>query len=186
MRTLLLHLALPLVLLSSCGSDNSPADSPAAAAPAAGAPAPASAEVSAAQALADSLVALPAAEPADKAAARHYAQFVADWQGSDLDASVKEHPVVRSGWARYRYVLRTVARSRGLPRVQPEDVATWNGLAGRCETVATMLLALTKEPNVTVTQALPTLLGFEGGTGQARFAAERHLKYLLHPQTRKQ
>lgn len=186
MRTQLLHLALPLALLSSCGADKSPADSPAAAVPVAGASAPTSDEVAAAQALADSLVALPTAEPADKAAARNYAQFVATWQDSDLDAAVKEHPVVRSGWARYRYVLRTVARSRGLPRVQPEDVATWNGLAGRCETVATMLLALTKEPNVTAMQALPTLLGFEGGTGQARFAAERHLKYLLHPQTRNQ
>lgn len=135
-------------------------------------------------AFADSLAAAPKAEKADIAAARAYAQAVNTWEASDLNAAVKEHPVVANVWKRYRYVLRIVVRSRGMKRVKPEDVATWNGFTPQCEQVMKMLLPLTQEPNVTATQALPTLQSVEAGIGNVRFAVERHLMYLEHPYTR--
>lgn len=138
----------------------------------------------AAVAFADSLASAPKAEKADIAAARAFAQAVNTWEASDLNAVVKEHPVVANVWKRYRYVLRTVVRSRGLKRVKPEDVATWNGFTPQCEEVMKILLPLTQEPNVTATQALPTLQNVESGIGRVRFAAERHMMYLEHPYTR--
>lgn len=101
-----------------------------------------------------------------------------------MNPAVKEHPVLANVWKRYRYVLRTVVRSRGMKRVKPEDVATWNGFTSECEEVMKMLLPLTQEPNVTATQALPTLQSVESGIGRVRFAAERHMMYLEHPYTR--
>ena len=138
----------------------------------------------AAVAFADSLAAVPKAEKADIAAAEAYAQAVNSWEASDLNPAVKEHPAVANIWKRYRYVLRTVVRSRGMKRVKPEDVATWNGFTPQCEQVMKMLLPLTQEPRVTATQALPTLQSVEAGIGNVRFAAERHLMYLEHPYTR--
>lgn len=138
----------------------------------------------AAVAFADSLAAASKAEKADIAAARAFAQAVNIWEASDLNTAVKEHPVVTNIWKRYRYVLRTVVRSRGLKRVKPEDVATWNGFAPQCEEAMKMLLPLTQEPNVTATQALPTLQSVDSSIGRVRFAAERHLMYLEHPYTR--
>ncbi len=138
----------------------------------------------AAMAFADSLAAAPKAEKADIAAARAYAQAVNTWEASTLNPAVKEHPVLANVWKRYRYVLRTVVRSRGMKRVKPEDVATWNGFTSECEEVMKMLLPLTQEPNVTATQALPTLQSVESGIGRVRFAAERHMMYLEHPYTR--
>ena len=138
----------------------------------------------AAMAFADSLAAAPKAEKADIAAARAYAQAVNTWEASALKPAVKEHPVLANVWKRYRYVLRTVVRSRGMKRVKPEDVATWNGFTAECEEVMKMLIPLTQEPNVTATQALPTLQRVEAGIGNVRFAAERHLMYLEHPYTR--
>ncbi|MBH8560353.1 hypothetical protein I7X13_19990 [Hymenobacter sp. BT442] len=133
---------------------------------------------------ADSLASAPKAEKADIAAARAYAQTVNTWESSGLNAVVKEHPVVANVWKRYRYVLRTVVRSRSLKRVKPEDVATWNGFTPQCEEAMKMLVPLIQEPNVTATQALPTLQSVESSIGRVRFAAERHLMYLEHPYTR--
>ena len=138
----------------------------------------------AATAFADSLAATPKAEKADIAAAQAYARAVNTWEASDLNPAVKEHPAVANIWKRYRYVLRTVVRSRGMKRVKPEDVATWNGFTPQCEQVMKILLPLTQEPSVTASQALPTLQSVEAGIGNVRFAAERHLMYLEHPYTR--
>ncbi|WP_460616228.1 hypothetical protein [Hymenobacter ruber] len=138
----------------------------------------------AAVAFADSLASAPKAEKADITAAQAFAQAVNTWEASDLNAAVKEHPVVANVWKRYRYVLRTVVRSRGMKRVKPEDVATWNGFTPQCEEAMKMLLPLTQEPNVTATQALPTLQSVDSSIGRVRFAAERHMMYLEHPYTR--
>ncbi|GAB3879592.1 hypothetical protein GCM10028824_43260 [Hymenobacter segetis] len=138
----------------------------------------------AAVAFADSLASAPKAEKADITAARAFAQAVNTWEASDLNGAVKEHPVVANIWKRYRYVLRTVVHSRGMKRVKLEDVATWNGFTPQCEEAMKMLLPLIQEPNVTATQALPTLQSVHSGISRVRFAAERHMMYLEHPYTR--
>ena len=179
---------LPLLglaaLLTGCGSDKATTATDNTAVEVAPPTISTSPVAGAATAFADSLAAAPKAEKADIAAARAYAQAVNTWQASELNPAVKGHPVVANVWKRYRYVLRTVVRSRGMKRVKPEDVATWNGFAAECEEVMKMLLPLTQEPNVTATQALPTLQSVESGIGRVRFAAERHMMYLEHPYTR--
>ena len=186
MKKTLLPLLGLTALLAGCGSDTTTTTGTASKAAAEAAP-PAiytSPVAVAATAFADSIAAIPKAEKADVAAIRAYAQAVNAWEASALNPAVKEHPVVANIWKRYRYVLRTVVRSRGMKRVKPEDVATWNGFTPQCEQVMKMLLPLTQEPNVTATQALPTLQSVEAGIGNVRFAAERHLMYLEHPYTR--
>lgn len=179
---------LPLLglaaLLTGCGSDKTTTTAENKAAEIAPPSTSTSPLAVAATAFADSLAAAPKAEKADIAAARAYAQAVNTWEASDLKPVVKEHPVVANTWKRYRYVLRTVVRSRGLKRVKPEDVATWNGFTPQCEEAMKMLLPLTQEPNVTATQALPTLQSVDSSIGRVRFAAERHMMYLEHPYTR--
>ena len=179
---------LPLLglaaLLTGCGSDKTTTTMDNKAVAVAPPTIFASPVAGAATAFADSLAAAPKAEKADIAAARAYAQAVNTWEASALKPAVKEHPVLANVWKRYRYVLRAVVRSRGMKRVKPEDVATWNGFTPQCEQVMKMLLPLTQEPNVTATQALPTLQRVEAGIGNVRFAAERHLMYLEHPYTR--
>ena len=179
---------LPLLglaaLLTGCGSDKPTTVTNNTAVEAAPPTISTSPVAAAAVAFADSLAAAPKAEKADIAAARAYAQAVNTWQASALNPAVKEHPMVANVWKRYRYVLRTVVRSRGMKRVKPEDVATWNGFTAECEEAMKMLLPLTQEPNVTATQALPTLQSVESDIGRVRFAAERHLMYLEHPYTR--
>jgi len=182
-KTMLLIFGLA-ALLTGCGSDKSTTSTDIKAVAVASTATSTSPVAMAAVAFADSLAAVPKAEKADIAAARAYAQAVNTWEASNLNAAVKEHPVLANVWKRYRYVLRTVVRSRGMKRVKPEDVATWNGFTPQCEQVMKMLLPLTQEPNVTATQALPTLQSVEAGIGNVRFAAERHLMYLEHPYTR--
>ncbi len=186
MKKTMLLLSGLAAALTGCGSDTTATATMAsqAAAEVKAAVVPASPVAAAATAFADSLAAAPKAEKADVAAIRAYAQAVNTWEASGLNPAVKEHPVVADIWKRYRYVLRTVVRSRGLKRVQPEDVATWNGFTPQCEEAMKMLLPLTQEPDVTATQALPTLQAVESSIGRARFAAERHLMYLEHPYTR--
>lgn len=184
MKKIMLTLISLAALLTGCGSDKATTLIDNKAVETTPPPTSASPLAVAATAFADSLTAVPKAEKADIAAARAYAQAVNTWQASALSPAVKEHPVVANIWKRYRYVLRTVVRSRGMKRVKPEDVATWNGFTAQCEEAMKMLLPLTQEPNVTATQALPTLQTVESGIGRVRFAAERHLMYLEHPYTR--
>ena len=171
-------------LLAGCGSDTTTATDTKAAAEDAATAISGSPVAAAASAFADSLAAAPKAEKADIAAGRAYAQAVNTWEASTLNPAVKGHPVVANVWKRYRYVLRTVVRSRGMKRVKPEDVATWNGFTAECEEAMKLLLLLTQEPNVTAIQALPTLQTVESSIGRVRFAAERHMMYLEHPYTR--
>lgn len=179
---------LPIIalaaLLAGCGSDTTTATDTKTAAEVTTPAAAESPVAVAATAFADSLAAAPKAEKADIAAVRAYAQAVNTLEASDLNPVVKGHPVVANVWKRYRYVLRTVVRSRGMKRVKPEDVATWNGFTAECEEAIKMLLPITQEPNVTATQALPTLQSVESSIGRVRFAAERHMMYLEHPYTR--
>jgi hypothetical protein len=184
MKKTMLSIFALAALMTGCGSDKSTTSTDHKAVAAAFPATSTSPVAMAAVSFADSLSAIPRAEKADVAAARAYAQAVNTWEGSNLNAAVKAHPVVANVWKRYRYVLRTVFRSRGMKRVKPEDVATWNGFTPQCEQVMKMLLPLTQEPNVTVSQALPTLQSVEAGIGNVRFAAERHLMYLEHPYTR--
>jgi len=185
MKNIMLPILGLAALLAGCGSDTTTTATDTKATAEAAAPANSASSVAvAATAFADSLAAAPKAENADISAARAYAQAVNTWEASALKPAVKEHPVVANVWKRYRYVLRTVVRSRGMKRVKPEDVATWNGFTPQCEEVMKMLLPLTQEPGVTATQALPTLMSVEAGIGNVRFAAERHMMYLEHPYTR--
>ena len=184
MKKTMLPLFILAVILTGCGSDKATTVADNKAAETAPPTVSNSPVAVAALAFADSLAAASKAEKADIAAARAFAQAVNTWEASDLNTAVKEHPVVTNIWKRYRYVLRTVVRSRGLKRVKPEDVATWNGFAPQCEEAMKMLLPLIQEPNVTATQALPTLQSVDSSIGRVRFAAERHMMYLEHPYTR--
>jgi len=176
-----------LVFLANCGSEQATTNT-AAAPGAAPAPAPVasstSPEVAAAVAFADSIATLPKAEKADIEAARRYAQAVTTWQASNLKPSVKQHPVVESAWNRYRRALRLIVGSRGMKRVKPEDDKTWNEFTPQLDEVTKILLPLTEEPEVTASEALPTLVNVESGYGSVLFAAQRHMKYLKYPQTR--
>ena len=184
MKKSMLPILALAALLAGCDLDTTTATDTKTTAEVAALAAAASPVAVAATAFADSLAAAPKAEKADIAAVRAYAQAVNTWEASTLNPTVKEHPMVANVWKRYRYVLRTVVRSRGMKRVKPEDVATWNGFTAECEETMKMLLPLTQEPNVTATQALPTLQSVESGLGRVRFAAERHMMYLEHPYTR--
>lgn len=137
-----------------------------------------------AEAFADSMATQPQAVPADVEAARAYVRAVTQWQESKLKPSIKDHPCMENTWARYRYVLRAVAKARTLPKVKPEDQQTWDSFTPQCEAVTKLLLPLIDEPDLSPTQAVGSLINVESGMGNVKFAVERHLRYLEAPTTR--